>query len=417
MLGSGLCLGLGSGNPATPGWGLGWVCLVTVCSFASLFPARVRGVCGWAWVSACTPPVLVRVVGRAWLCARSSCSPPIPGLVCGLGVCAGVWVAAASRLTFGRCCWGVCAVVRVPLLPPPFLGGRLWRGGVRVLLLVGCAPPLLFGLFLGGFVVSVAGCPGLGSPGLCPPVPSLPGRVVCCLCFFFPSVVCFRVFWVSVLLVGRCPQLGVAGFGWVVPRRPFRGSYLWCRLGGQFGRLLWCWWGVWWLWAVLAPPPPLSVVLFWGGGLPVPPSAFRGLAHALVGILCGFPVCCWWFRFASPCPGPMYTLGSAPLPAGVGSGSAGRRLCQAALCGPGLAVSLRLRGAGFYLPAAACVDGPLPLLPGVCWPFAGVWRAGAVPSGVCGGLFWLAPRLASLAWCCAEGAVTKGQKTGMSTHG
>ena len=44
----------------------------------------------------------------------------------------------------------------------------------------------------------------------------------------------------------------------------------------------------------------------------------------------------------------------------------------------------RLRGAGFSF-----LGGPPPLLPGARWPLAGVWRAGAVPSGVCGGLFWL----------------------------
>ena len=47
-------------------------------------------------------------------------------------------------------------------------------------------------------------------------------------------------------------------------------------------------------------------------------------------------------------------------------------------------MSFRLRGAGFNLP-----DGSPPLLPGARWPLAGVRRAGAAPSGVCGGLFWL----------------------------
>ena len=37
-------LSLGFSNPASPGWGLGWVCLGTVCGFAPLFPAGVRGV-------------------------------------------------------------------------------------------------------------------------------------------------------------------------------------------------------------------------------------------------------------------------------------------------------------------------------------------------------------------------------------
>ena len=44
----GLCLGLGFINPTSPGWGLGWVCLGTVCGFAPLFPAGIPGVCGWA---------------------------------------------------------------------------------------------------------------------------------------------------------------------------------------------------------------------------------------------------------------------------------------------------------------------------------------------------------------------------------
>ena len=141
VLWSGLCWGLGFGNPASPGWGLWWVCLGRVGGFAPLFPAGVRGVVGWAWVSARTPPVLVRVGGRAWLCARSSCSLPFPVPVCGVGACVGVRVADAPGLSLGRCGWDVRAVVCVPRLPPPFLGGRLWRGGVRVLPLVQCAPP------------------------------------------------------------------------------------------------------------------------------------------------------------------------------------------------------------------------------------------------------------------------------------
>ena len=57
--------------------------------------------------------------------------------------------------------------------------------------------------------------------------------------------------------------------------------------------------------------------------------------------------------------------------------------------GLGLSVSLLLCGAGFNL-----LGGPPPLLPGARLPLcvacdAGVWRAGAAPSGVCGALFRL----------------------------
>ena len=65
-------------------------------------------------------------------------------------------------------------------------------------------------------------------------------------------------------------------------------------------------------------------------------------------------------------------------------------------------MSLRLRGAGINFLVAVRVGGLPPLLPGARWPLAGVLRAGAAPSGVCGGLLWVDPRLASLAlvlWC------------------
>ena len=73
---------------------------------------------------------------------------------------------------------------------------------------------------------------------------------------------------------------------------------------------------------------------------------------------------------------------------------------------------LHLCGAGFNLLLAACVGGPLPSLPGVWWPLAGVRQVGVAlshgcgrvssPSGACGGFLGLDPRLVSLAlvlWC------------------
>ena len=90
----------------------------------------------------------------------------------------------------------------------------------------------------------------------------------------------------------------------------------------------------------------------------------------------------------------MYTMGSAPLPAGLGPGSA-RWAAAPGRCvwlwgrGLGLFVSFLLCGAGFNL-----LGGPPPLLPGARWPR--VWPAVPVccvlvrfHSGVCGGLFRL----------------------------
>ena len=47
VFGSGLRLGVGFVNPASPGWGLGWVCFGTVFRVVPLVPT-VYGVRGWA---------------------------------------------------------------------------------------------------------------------------------------------------------------------------------------------------------------------------------------------------------------------------------------------------------------------------------------------------------------------------------
>ena len=110
------------------------------------------------------------------------------------------------------------------------------------------------------------------------------------------------------------------------------------KIKPQISNLLWCWWAVWWLRAVLAPPPP--VIYFGAGGPPVPPSAFPGLAHALVCIQCGVPGCCWWLRFARPCPGPMGCVGY--LHVGLSAPSCRVRfwLCRLSGCAGRLRVAL-----------------------------------------------------------------------------
>ena len=53
-------------------------------------------------------------MGRAWLRARSACTPPFPVPVCGVGVRAGVWVSAAPRHSWlGAAGFGLV----VPLCP------------------------------------------------------------------------------------------------------------------------------------------------------------------------------------------------------------------------------------------------------------------------------------------------------------
>ena len=214
-----------------------------------------------------------------------------------------------GRVLCGRACWA-----RVSAVPRPSglscWGVFFFRGGGRVM------------FWLCGVGRWLSRSRVLWSLSLHP----LSFGLRCWLFFFFhPSVVCVRAFWVSLFPVGRCSWLGVAGFGWVVPLCPFGGSCLRCLLGVGFDRLLRRWWAVRWLWAVLAPPPPFLS----GGGvclfLPLPSlgwrthwSAFSVVFRAAVGG-CVLP---------SSVPAPwvgwvMYTFGLAPLPAGLGSGSAG----------------------------------------------------------------------------------------------
>ena len=322
MFGSSWRLGVGFVNPASPGWGLGLVCLGTVCGVVPLVSA-VCGVRGWASVSACF--------------------------------------------------WDVCGFVGAPLAPRRFRFRRaVWA---RVLGPgLGCAQPFLAGLsgcvfcafvfsffffFLSRALWSLSLHPLSFGPGWW-------------LSFFF----CFVS--VSLFPVGRCYWLGVAGFGWVVPL---------CLCGGSvFGAF---WGGVWPPVVVLAgglaavgcfrafSPSPLLFVL--GGGaclfLPLPSlgwrthwPAFSVVFRAAVFscVLCG--------RVPAPWVGwAMYTVGSAPLLAGLGPGSADWAAAPGGCLwfwvgGLGLFVSFPLCRAGCNL-----LGGPPPLSPGALWPR--VWPA------------------------------------------
>ena len=89
---------MGFVNPVSPGWGLGWVFLGSICGVVPLVSA-ICGVRGWASVSAC-------FLGRVWFRGRPACPPPFPVPARGVGVCAG----PGSRLCPVRLGWvvGVC---------------------------------------------------------------------------------------------------------------------------------------------------------------------------------------------------------------------------------------------------------------------------------------------------------------------
>ena len=251
---------------------------------------------------------------------------------------------SGSGVRCGRVCWARVS----PVPSPSWLGCR----GVFFALWF-----FLFFFFFPGFVVSVPHCP-----------------------FFRAGLVALFFFFFSVSLspVVRCYWLGVAGFGWVVPL---------CLCGGPvFGAF---WGGAWPPVVVLAgglaavgcfrafSPSPL--LFFWGGGaclfLPLPSlgwrthwPAFSVVFRAAVFscVLCG--------RVPAPWVGwALYTVGSAPLLAGSGPGSAGWAAAPGGCLwfwvrGLGLFVSFPLCGAGCNL-----LGGPPPLSPGALWPR--VWPA------------------------------------------
>ena len=166
-----------------------------------------------------------------------------------------------------------------------------------------------------------------GLCGPCPSIPFLSGWAGGSLFFFF------FFFSVSLFPVVRCYWLGVAGFGWVVPLclcgAPFffffvafwGGGLAACGgVGGRFG-------GFGLLSCLFPLPPPC---FFFGGGgaclfLPLPSlgwrthwPAFSVVFRAAVFscVLCGH-VPAPWVGWA------LYTVGSAPLLAWLGPGSAG----------------------------------------------------------------------------------------------
>ena len=238
-------------------------------------------------------------MGRVWLRARSACPPPFPVPVCGVGVCSG----PGSRL-----CPALLGCVFCVFFS--FLGLALW---CRLL----------------GVPV-----PGLVAPA--PPSPFLSGWAAGS--FFFFLVVCVCMF--------RCPFSRLATFSGLV--LPVFAGWSPCASMGVLS-LVPSRWGVWPPLVVLAGgsvavgcfrTPPLPPCFFLGAGLPVPPSASPGLAHALARIQCGLPGCCRWLRSVWPCSGPMAPVVSLHVGLGAPSCRVRSWLCRLGGCARRLRLAL-----------------------------------------------------------------------------
>ena len=268
----------------------------------------------------------------------------------------------------GARCGRVCRARVSPVPSPSWLGCR----GVFFFFFALVFSFLSFFFFL-GFVVPV------------PPSPFFRAGLVD-LCFFFFFFFCPFSPWSAVT------GLVLPVFWWVVrlclcggPPFFFFFFFFFFFLGGGPGRLWWCWRVVGRLWAAFVPfPLPPSFFFFFLGGaclfLPLPSLGWRThwpvfsvvfRAAVFSCVLCGH-VPAPWVGWA------LYTVGSAPLLAVLGPGSAGWAAAPGGcfwfwVRGLGLLVSLPLRGAGCNL-----LGGPSPLSPGALW--SRVWPV--VP--VCG---------------------------------
>ena len=293
VFGSGWRLGAGFVNPVCPGWGLGWVFLGSICGVVPLVSA-ICGVRGWASVSVCfwdvcgfvgapLAPRRFRFRRAVWACV------PGPGLACAQSVLAGL------------------------------------SGCVFFFFFALVFSFLFFFFFFLGFVVPV------------PPSPFFRVGLVALLFFFFFFSPWSAVTGLVLPVLGgwfACASAGVPLFFFFFFFFFWGGGLAAC--GGVGG-----WLGGCGLFSCLFPfPPPFFFFFFWGGGLPVPPSAFPGLAHALACIQCCLPGCCFQLGSVWPCSGPMGRVGSVHCGLGAPSCWVRSWLCRLGGCARRLLVVL-----------------------------------------------------------------------------
>ena len=265
---------------------------------------------------------------------------------------------SGSGARCGRVCWARVS----PVLSPSWLGCR----GVFFFF-------LRFGFFFSFFFFFSGRC------GPCPSIPFLSGWAGGSLFFFF-FFFFFRVpFPRGPLLLAWCCRFWVGGSP--VPLRgspPFFFFFFFFPGGGAWPPVvvLAGGWAAVGCFRAFSPSPLLFFFFFFfpGGGaclfLPLPSLGWRThwpvfsvvfRAAVFSCVLCGH-VPAPWVGWA------LYTVGSAPLLAGSGPGSAGWAAAPGGCLwfwvrGLGLPVSLPLCGAGCNL-----LGGPSPLSPGALWP-------------------------------------------------
>ena len=334
-------LGCRSPDLVWPGHLHGTGCL-SALAVGTGFPTVVRRLCfgpgcGWVWVLS-TPPVLAGVWGGCVLPQFVMLS-----LFCRLSV---VFVVGLRfQPAFGTC------VVACALRLPPAVSVSAVRCGracwARVLAVprpcwLGCRG-VFFALFCFLVWLCGVGCWVSLSRAVWPLSPHPLSFGLGCWLFFFSFLVrCVCMF--------RCP------FSWwaAVPGLllPVLAGWSPCAPLGILS-LVPSGWGVWPPLVVLAgglvavgcfrpppPSPPCFFLSFGGCGLPVPPSAFPRLAHALARIQCGLPGCCWLLRSVWLCSGPTGRVGYVHVGLGAPSCRVRSWLCRLGGCARRLCVAL-----------------------------------------------------------------------------